>query len=470
MKKLVILIFIAFLSMFPSINEFAFKFEETTRAIVAFEMGNSGNYFQPTILGENYYNKPPLFNWLVILSSKLLGWDIFTARATSLFFTLANTFLVFLFARKIFKSTETALLSSAIYMTFADILFWYGWLAEIDITLSFFVFLLFIQIYQLYKTQKPIFYYTSAVITGIIFMLKGFPAFAFLGLSLLALSIFERNIFILLNPHALASYFIAVVSSLWWIPLSENPGFYLRRLWEESFSRVESSKDFMKFIDHLITYPILNLKQLLPSSVFIIGILAFKRISLPKDLKFLSLLVFINYIPYWISATSRGRYILPLFTLVAIIFAYIIKEHLSDKWKRIFGFSLIFVIFLRFLYGFWVLPYLNEKKGNPKMQAEIAYEIVKDKVSACDCMFIKDFCLYLGFLKGKPILKAKYTKDWSYLFDCKERKELVLIREFYTSKKKIYLYSRYNTIYASNFPIFYRESPICSAVVPEGLY
>ncbi|HID66589.1 MAG TPA: glycosyltransferase family 39 protein, partial [Aquificaceae bacterium] len=447
MKKFPLLILVAFLSMFPGINEFAFIGEEATRTIVAFEMSNSGNYFQPTILGENYYNKPPLFNWLIILSSQLSGWDIFTARVVSLFFTSANTILAFLFARKIFKSTETALLSSAIYITFADILFWYGWLAEIDITLSFFVFLLFIQVYRFYETKNPIFYYTSAVITGIIFMLKGFPAFAFLGLSLLALAIFERNIFILLNPHALASYFIAVVSSLWWIPLSENPEFYLRRLWEESFNRVESSKDFVKFLEHLITYPVLNFKQLLPSSAFIIGIIAFKGIYLPRDLKFLSLLVFINYIPYWISATSRGRYILPLFTLVAIIFAYIVKEYLSNKWRRIFVFSLIFVIFLRFLYGFWVLPYLNERKGNPKMQAGIAYEIVKDKVSACDCTSIKDFCLYVGFLKGKPILKTKYTKDWSYLFDCKEKKELVLIREFFANKKKIYLYGRYNTIY-----------------------
>ncbi|AAC07253.1 ArnT family glycosyltransferase [Aquifex aeolicus] len=446
----ILIILLATFSMIPNINEFAFRFEETTRAVVAFEMYHSGNYFQPTILGDPYYNKPPLFNWFIIISSKFFGWDIVTARAVSVFFTLANAFLIYFFSSKVLKNKEKALLSSVFFITFADVLFWYGWLAEIDVTLSFFVTLLFIQIYKLWEEGKPIYYYTSALLTGLIFMIKGFPAFAFYGLSLISLSIFKRDFKVLLNFHAFASYFLALIASFWWLPFSENPEFYFRRLWEESFSRVESSKDLEKFLIHLITYPLLNVKQLLPASLFVIPLIFTKRISLPRELKFLLFLVIFNYIPYIISATSRGRYVLPLFPILAVIFAHLIHEYLSKNWKKVLLFSLIFVIILRFIYGIFFLPYVNHRKGEPKLQAKVAYELTKTGKVACDCPKIKDFCLYIGFLRGEPLLRPKYTKAWDYLVDCKERKDLSLIKKFYVNKKEVYLYGRFASGFAIN--------------------
>src|ERR1043165_5420135 len=39
--------------------------DEPRRAIVAIEMRQSGNFIMPTTLGWEYYNKPPLFNWII---------------------------------------------------------------------------------------------------------------------------------------------------------------------------------------------------------------------------------------------------------------------------------------------------------------------------------------------------------------------------------------------------------------------
>jgi len=445
-----LIIFFSFLSLIQNINEFAFRGEEATRAVVAFEMSYSGKYFQPTILGDPYYNKPPLFNWLIIISSKFFGWDVLTARAVSIFFTLANTLLIYFFALKIFKNKEKALLSSLIFVTFADILFWYGWLAEIDVTLSFFVSLLFIQIFKLWEEGNPIYYYTSSLLTGLIFMIKGFPAFAFYGLSLISLSVFKRDFKVLLNFHALASYFLALIFSFWWLPFSDNPEFYLRRLWEESFSRVESSKNLEKFLIHLITYPLLNVKQLLPASLFVIPLIFTRRISLPKELNFLLFLIIFNYLPYIISATSRGRYVLPLFPVLAIVFSHVLYEYLSKNWKRIFLLSLIFTVILRVLYGVFFLPYVNHRRGEPKIQAKVAYEITKEGKVVCDCHKVKDFCLYIGFLRKEPLLRSRYVKSWDYLIDCKERKELSLIKRFYVNKKEVYLYGRFTSGFAFN--------------------
>ena len=40
--------------------------DEAIRGVVAFEMNQSGNLVVPTINGEHYYNKPPLYNWILL--------------------------------------------------------------------------------------------------------------------------------------------------------------------------------------------------------------------------------------------------------------------------------------------------------------------------------------------------------------------------------------------------------------------
>ena len=47
--------------------------EEPRRALIALEMLYSGDYLTPTIMGELYFAKPPLFNWIIIVSAKLFG-------------------------------------------------------------------------------------------------------------------------------------------------------------------------------------------------------------------------------------------------------------------------------------------------------------------------------------------------------------------------------------------------------------
>ena len=39
--------------------------DEAIRSLVALEMKLSGNLITPTLHGEYYYNKPPLYNWIL---------------------------------------------------------------------------------------------------------------------------------------------------------------------------------------------------------------------------------------------------------------------------------------------------------------------------------------------------------------------------------------------------------------------
>ena len=47
--------------------------DEGIRALVAVEMMNSGEYLTPTLGGDLYLKKPPLFNWFIVGSYKLFG-------------------------------------------------------------------------------------------------------------------------------------------------------------------------------------------------------------------------------------------------------------------------------------------------------------------------------------------------------------------------------------------------------------
>jgi len=114
----------------------------------------SGSYLQPTLLGEPYFNKPPLFNWLIILSSRLFGWSELAVRAVSLAFTALTALVVYLTAKRIIGGREVGLLAALIYVTLADNLYHYGWIGEIDVTLAFFVFGTILCLWRACETER----------------------------------------------------------------------------------------------------------------------------------------------------------------------------------------------------------------------------------------------------------------------------------------------------------------------------
>ncbi|MGZ3535706.1 MAG: ArnT family glycosyltransferase, partial [Thermodesulfobacteriota bacterium] len=57
--------------------------DETRYAVVAQEMKETGNWILPHLNGEIYAEKPPLFFWLVNLSTSFLGNNEFTNRLPS---------------------------------------------------------------------------------------------------------------------------------------------------------------------------------------------------------------------------------------------------------------------------------------------------------------------------------------------------------------------------------------------------
>src|SRR5258708_36308302 len=68
----------------PALGSLAIKGEEGRRILPAISMLETGNYLVPQVGGEAYFRKPPLINWVVAASFKLLGQrNEWTARLPS---------------------------------------------------------------------------------------------------------------------------------------------------------------------------------------------------------------------------------------------------------------------------------------------------------------------------------------------------------------------------------------------------
>jgi 4-amino-4-deoxy-L-arabinose transferase-like glycosyltransferase len=122
--------------------------DEPTRANVALEMILSDNFSVPTIGAEYYYNKPPLYNWI------LAGFYLLTGTYSEFITRLPAIIPMFLFAISIFyavayflKDKRIASLSAILFLVNGRMLIYDSMLGHIDIFYSWLTFCSFMLIF-----------------------------------------------------------------------------------------------------------------------------------------------------------------------------------------------------------------------------------------------------------------------------------------------------------------------------------
>ncbi|MDX1665678.1 MAG: glycosyltransferase family 39 protein, partial [Saprospiraceae bacterium] len=125
--------------------------DEAIRSLVALEMKFSGNWITPTLHGEYYYKKPPLFNWILLLFFELSGRiDELTARLPTVACLLGYGATIYYFFRRHYDR-KIAFLNAFVFITCGRVLFWDSMLALIDICFSWVVFTSFMYTYHLFE-------------------------------------------------------------------------------------------------------------------------------------------------------------------------------------------------------------------------------------------------------------------------------------------------------------------------------
>ncbi|MCB0520603.1 MAG: glycosyltransferase family 39 protein [Lewinellaceae bacterium] len=366
----------------------AFTDDEGIRALVALEMDISHNYLTPTMFGELYYNKPPLYNWILLAVYKLTGrTDEFISRLPTVFFLLAYAATVYHFFKKNIAppdprpsqpSAHTALLPPLALITCGRILFWDSMLGLIDTCFSWVMFSLFMVIYH--EGEKGRYwrlFVLSYLLAAIGFMLKALPAVVFLGIALPVYFVWQkkwRHLFSWAHVAGVA-LFAGIVGSYYFLYARENGLTTIAgTIFHESAKRTFVEYGLWETVRHFFTFPFEMWFHFLPWTlllVYFLGKDAWRHILRNKFITWNLLVFAATVLPYWSSVEVYPRYLFMHVPLVFSAFIYlhsINQKEKTSQWqlveKTFFGLCILATI-SSLLPPFWPalqgIPYLWAK-------------------------------------------------------------------------------------------------------------
>lgn len=305
--------------------------DEGIRNLVALEMKLSGNFIVPTLNGELYLNKPPLFNWLIYLNTLVMG------HGGEMPSRLVNLFFLGIFAATVFYWTGRyahgfrGITLVLMFLTSGRILFWDSMYGLIDICFSWVIFLNFMWLYHFGNKGKWLhFFLLSYLLCSVAFMLKGLPALVFQAISIIvALAFFgefKRKFFTWIHIGCAVIGLLPVVTYylvyMAYVPLDQ----VFSVLADQSLRRTATHHGIFKTIVHFFTFPFEQLYHFLPWSLFVVFIFTKKFwswISGHHFVKYNWIMLAANIPVYWLSVEVYPRYLLmfiPLFNLWVIHF------------------------------------------------------------------------------------------------------------------------------------------------------
>lgn len=333
--------------------------DEGIRNLVALEMKYSGNYITPTLFGEPYLNKPPLWNWILILTYQVAGGpSIFNARLANVFFLLLFSTTIFFGLRR-HVGPRMALLNALMLLTCGRILFWDSMLSLIDICFSWVIFYLFLWIYHFGARSKYLALFTGAyAIATVGFFLKGLPALVFLGFTLVATLIYFRSWKKLISLEHFSGFaLLAVAAGSYFLAYHQlyPAGELIERFFSESTKRTAAEHGFMETVTHLVSFPFNMLYHFFPWSLLVFFYFGKSVLPTLRKQQFLAwcIIVFVSNIwVYWTSPNVFPRYLfmfLPLLTTPAL---YLYFQEKCRTFRKLFdGFLMIFMVV--FIVGSW---------------------------------------------------------------------------------------------------------------------
>ena len=315
--------------------------DEGIRALVALEMELSGNYLVPTMHGELYLNKPPLYNWIILLFFKFFGEaSEWTSRLPTVFFLCCYAGTVYFFSRKYF-SQRFAFINALALVTCGRILFYDSFLGLIDICFSWVIFMVFMLAFHFGQQRRWTTLFVSVyTLSSLAFLMKGLPALVFLGSVLLAYFIWQRDFKRLFSVSHILGFGIMLVllGSYYYAYAQEgNLADIIATLFNESAKRTAIHYDWVDTLIHLFTFPFEMIYHFLPWSILVVYIFRKEWLSSIRQHPFIAFnaLAFAATIPvYWASVEVYPRYLFMHVPLLFTVFLYwTIEEKRQALWQ-----------------------------------------------------------------------------------------------------------------------------------------
>ena len=314
--------------------------EEPRRAIVAMEMMEAGNLWVPLQLGEYYYFKPPIYNWLIILSVTLFQtWEEWAVRIPSVLSFISLAVLIYAVGKR-HHSREMGLLSALFFMVSIDILFYFSLLAEIDLFYSLITFGVLSALLHFSNTQQyGWMYLTAYLLSAVGFLTKGMPSIAFLGLGILYTCYYHQQWKKLFHPmHFVSGFLFLGIVGGYFLYYSQfhDPIAFLEGIWTQSSQRTVVEHSWTRFLAHILVFPIDLFKNTLPASLILLFYFQKSSRKIIQNHPFLRYslgMLAVQLILYWLSPGAKQRYIYMLYPLVIYLASGIyINIKKSHQW------------------------------------------------------------------------------------------------------------------------------------------
>jgi 4-amino-4-deoxy-L-arabinose transferase-like glycosyltransferase len=326
--------------------------DEAIRALVSMEMILSGDYITPTIAGELYFKKPPVFNWLVVLFYKIAGnYNDVTLRYVSVFSLIMFGLIIYISVRSELGK-KNAIITSLMFITCGRILLYDSFYGLIDIAYSALVFMSIMLIWHLFKKEKLlILFLVSYSLTAVTFLMKGLPSIYYQGVSLLVIFISEKKFKKLFSWKHLSGIllFVCIIGLYYAIYLTRNPG-NLRNVFQVLFSE-SSEKTALGFgmaetVKYIITFPFQFIYHFLPWTLWVLYFIRkdIRQVIFYHPFIRINLYLFIfNILIYWFSPNTFARY---LFVHAPMMFIILVYLHQIHKEENTLHFRIQDIVFL----------------------------------------------------------------------------------------------------------------------------
>jgi len=178
-KSLGIIIFLAWLICFPATFSRDFYFPDEARNVaISAEMKSPQDFFMPSFNGKSYYEKPPLYFWIIHSFAQKGFHGLAGIIGISFLFSLAIIIISFLFLYKNLDR-DSAFAASLILITF-PLYYVMSSLARMDIVFYLFLVLSIFMLYKSFNVNK----YRYSMLAGLFSFLSCFTKGG-LGLTLI---------------------------------------------------------------------------------------------------------------------------------------------------------------------------------------------------------------------------------------------------------------------------------------------
>lgn len=316
--------------------------EEPRRAVVAMEMYLSGDYIRPTLLGESYYNKPPLYSWVLGASYFVTGtFNEFAVRLPGVLSFLLTGLCIFLFAKR-YLNREVALWAAFGYLSCFALLFYATVNAgEIDLFYSWVTMLQVFAIFHFSEKEKwwQLFLFSYAL-AAVGLLTKGLPSLLFQGITLLVWFIVQKRFWKLFSLQHIAGLvvFLVLVGGYFYLyDQRDDLAGYLTKLVDESSEHSFVEATGGQAIVSLVRFPLLVLLHVFPLGIGLLLLIKKNYRQKLKEnplLRFSWMFIAANIILYWIMPKFIGRYLYMFIPFFMFISAFLLTDFLKSEKNR----------------------------------------------------------------------------------------------------------------------------------------